>query len=88
MIIQKTGCFHPAYAPYDVPILITGEPRLAKERLAECIHNASLRRRNPYVSVDLGTIPPDRQFDLLFGRRDSGDIGLIGQAHNVFMYQM
>ncbi len=70
-----------AYAPYDVPILITGEPRLAKERLAECIHNASLRRRNPYVSVDLGTIPPDRQFDLLFGRRDSGDIGLIGQAH-------
>ena len=29
------------YAEYDVPILISGEPRLAKSRLAECIHNAS-----------------------------------------------
>ena len=70
-----------AYAPYDVPILLTGEPRLAKARLAECIHNASLRRRNPYVAVDLGTIPPENQFDLLFGRRDRGDIGLVSQAH-------
>lgn len=70
-----------AYAPYEVPVLITGEPRLAKSRLAECIHNASLRRRNPYVAVDLGTIPPENQFGLLFGQRSGGDIGLVGQAH-------
>jgi PAS domain S-box-containing protein len=70
-----------AYAPFDVPILITGEPRLPKSRLAECIHNASMRRRNPYVSVDLGTIPPENQFGLLFGQRGGGDIGLVGQAH-------
>lgn len=69
------------YAQYDVPILITGEPRLAKSRLAECIHNASLRRRNPYVSVDLSTIPADNQFDLLFGRQGGGDVGLVAQAH-------
>ena len=61
-----------AYAPFDVPILITGEPRLPKSRLAECIHNASMRRRNPYVSVDLGTIPPENQFGLLFGQRGGG----------------
>ncbi|MBQ9265185.1 MAG: sigma 54-interacting transcriptional regulator [Clostridia bacterium] len=70
-----------AYAQYDVPILLTGEPRLPKARIAECIHNASLRRRNPFVSVDLGTIPPENQFDLLFGRPGGGDIGLVGQAH-------
>ncbi|MBR1586328.1 MAG: PrpR N-terminal domain-containing protein [Clostridia bacterium] len=70
-----------AYAQYDVPILITGEPRLPKSRLAECIHNASLRRKNPYVAVDLSTIPPESQFDLLFGRAGSGDTGLVSQAH-------
>lgn len=69
------------YAQYDVPILISGEPRLPKSRLAQCIHNASLRRRNPYVSVDLSTIPPDNQFDVLFGRQGSGDVGLVSQAH-------
>lgn len=69
------------YAQYDVPILISGEPRLAKARLAECIHNASLRRRNPYVHVDLGTMPPENQFDLLFGRRSGRDVGLVSQAH-------
>lgn len=69
------------YAQYDVPILISGEPRLAKSRLAECIHNASLRRRNPFVMVDIGTMPPENQFDLLFGRRSGGDIGLVSQAN-------
>ncbi len=70
-----------AYAQYDVPVLLTGEPRLPKTRLAECIHNASLRRRNPFVSVDLSTMPPEDQFNLLFGRSGGGDIGLVGQAH-------
>ena len=69
------------YAQYDVPILISGESRLHKSRLAECIHNASMRRQNPYVHVDVGTMPPENQFDLLFGRSGSGDIGLVSQAH-------
>ncbi|MBQ8094739.1 MAG: sigma 54-interacting transcriptional regulator [Clostridia bacterium] len=69
------------YAQYDVPILITGEPRLAKSRLAECIHNASLRRKNPFVSVDISTIQPENQFDVLFGRRTGRDIGLVSTAH-------
>ena len=70
-----------AYAQYDVPILLTGEPRLAKSRFAECIHNASLRRKNPYVHLDIATIPPEKQFEYLFGRGSGGDIGLISQAH-------
>ena len=70
-----------AYAQYDVPVLLVGEPRLPKTRLAECIHNASLRRRNPFVAVDLGTMPPDNQFNLLFGRSGGGNVGLVGQAH-------
>ena len=77
-----------AYASYDVPILITGEPRLPKSRLAECIHNASLRRRNPYVAVDLGTIPPESQFDILFCRHGGGDIGLVGQAHKGTLFML
>ncbi len=68
------------YAQYDVPILITGEPRLSKKRLAECIHNASMRRGNPFVAVDLGTMPLEKQFDLLFGRGE-GDVGMVSYAH-------
>lgn len=69
------------YAQYDVPILITGEPRLAKTRLAECIHNASVRRHNPFVAVDLSTITPERQFEVLFGRTSGWDIGMVSTAH-------
>lgn len=69
------------YAQYDVPLLLTGEPRLPKTRLAECIHNASLRRNNSFVHVDLSTISPERQYEVLFGRARGMDTGLVSMAN-------
>ena len=76
------------YAEYDVPILISGEPRLAKSRLAECIHNASPRRDKPFVSVDLSTVPPEYQYDLLFSRSWGGEAGMVTRANGGTLFML
>ena len=70
------------YAQYDVPILLTGPGGLPKSELAQCIHNASLRKSNPFVKAELSTIPIATQTEYLFG----SDVvptsrGLISIAH-------
>lgn len=70
------------YAQYDVPLLLCGPRGLPKADLAQCIHNASLRKRSPFVRADLSTIPIATQTEFLFG----SDVvptsrGLISNAH-------
>lgn len=70
------------YAQYDVALLLTGPGGLPKTELAQCIHNASLRKRNPFVIAELSTIPITTQTEFLFG----SDVvptshGLISVAH-------
>lgn len=70
------------YAQYDVALLVTGPRGLPKTELAQCIHNASLRKRNPFVMAELSTIPIATQTEFLFG----SDVvptshGLISTAH-------
>lgn len=70
------------YAQYDVSLLLTGPGGLPKAELAQCIHNASLRKRNPFVLAELSTIPLAAQTEFLFG----SDVvptsrGLISIAH-------
>ncbi len=54
-------------APLDVPILLTGESGSGKELVAHAIHCASPRRERPYVTVNLGAIPPTLAAAELFG---------------------
>lgn len=49
------------YARYDLPVMLIGEVGVGKRALAECIHNASLRKRSPFVSVDCGGLSPKMQ---------------------------
>ncbi|MBQ9195981.1 MAG: PrpR N-terminal domain-containing protein [Clostridia bacterium] len=72
------------YAQYDVPILITGESGTEKTRLAECIHNASLRKKNPFVQADLSVLPLGSQTSLLFGQARSN--GIVYGAHKGTLY--
>lgn len=70
------------YAQYDVSLLLTGPGGLPKAELAQCIHNASLRKPNPFVLAELSTIPLASQTEFLFG----SDVvptsrGLISIAH-------
>lgn len=72
------------YAQYDLPILITGETGTEKKRLAECIHNASLRKKNPFVQTDLSVLPLSSQTELLFGQAKTN--GIVYQAHKGTLY--
>lgn len=70
------------YSQYDVSLLLSGSCGLPKSELAQCIHNASLRKRNPFVKAELSTIPIAAQTEYLFG----SDVvptsrGLISIAH-------
>lgn len=51
----------------DANILITGENGTGKDVVAHLIHYYSDRNRNPFVSVDLGTVPEQLFESELFG---------------------
>ncbi|GAB4052965.1 sigma-54-dependent transcriptional regulator [Spirosoma litoris] len=54
-------------APTDAPVLITGESGTGKELIAEAIHQNSLRKRQPFVKVNLGGISSTLFESELFG---------------------
>ncbi len=48
-------------------VMILGESGVGKEVVARFIHNASLRRRGPFVTINCGAIPPNLLESELFG---------------------
>ena len=54
-------------APTDVPVLITGESGVGKERIAQALHTNSKRSLGPFVPVDCGSIAPSLMESELFG---------------------
>lgn len=55
------------YAKYDLPVLLSGELGTGKRVMAECIHNASLRQKNPFVAVNCQGLPKELLQKQLFG---------------------
>ncbi len=62
-IIQKAE----KIAVRDVPALIMGESGTGKELFAKAIHNSSLRKGKPFITVNCGAIPKDLIDSELFG---------------------
>lgn len=54
-------------AERDIPALIYGESGTGKELFAIAIHNASLRSKKPFITVNCGAIPPELIDSILFG---------------------
>jgi two-component system NtrC family response regulator len=54
-------------APSDVSILITGENGTGKELVAQALHDASLRRKGPFIPINCGAIPENLLESELFG---------------------
>jgi two-component system response regulator PilR (NtrC family) len=75
-------------APTNSTVLITGESGTGKELVARAIHEASLRRERPFVSINCGAFPETLLESELFGYlkgaftgADANRKGIIESAH-------
>jgi two-component system response regulator PilR (NtrC family) len=75
-------------APTNSTVLITGESGTGKELVARAIHEASLRREKPFISINCGAFPETLLESELFGYlkgsftgAESNRKGIIESAH-------
>lgn len=83
------------FARSDSTVLIYGETGVGKEGFAQSIHNASLRKKMPFVSVNCATLSKELASSELFGyvegaftgARKSGKQGLfeLAQGGTIFL---
>ncbi|MDP1666263.1 MAG: sigma-54 dependent transcriptional regulator [Methylobacter sp.] len=68
----------------DVPALIMGESGTGKELFAKAIHNTSLRKGKPFITVNCGAIPKDLIDSELFGHVKGAFTGAISHKIGYF----
>ena len=64
-------------ADLEIPVLLRGETGTGKELMARAIHRASRRRDQPYLSVNLGAVPPSLAASELFGAAKGAFTGAV-----------
>lgn len=75
-------------AGHDTWLLLSGEAGSGKESLGRWLHEKSLRRSGPFVTVASGSIARDHAAQTLFGSEESGSVqlGLLEQANGGTLY--
>jgi two-component system nitrogen regulation response regulator GlnG len=71
-------------APLDLPVLLTGETGSGKELVARALHGASRCRGGPFVSVNLGALPPSLAAAELFGAKKGAFTGAVADQPGFF----
>jgi two-component system nitrogen regulation response regulator GlnG len=71
-------------ADLDVPVLLRGETGTGKELVAQAIHRASRRRSAPFLSVNVGAIPPTLAASELFGAARGAFTGSVREQPGYF----
>lgn len=77
-------------AQIDRPTLVLGESGTGKELFAQSIHNASNRKKYPFIAINCATLPANLLESELFGYADGsftgakkgGHTGLFEKAHH------
>ena len=59
-----------AAARCNAPVFLIGESGTGKELFAQAIHNASARRRGPFIAINCSTLPDGLVDSMLFGYMD------------------
>ncbi|MBD3257983.1 AAA domain-containing protein [candidate division GN15 bacterium] len=71
-------------ATSEIPVLILGETGTGKDLAAQIIHRRSDRSKNPFVSINLGSLPTDLVASELFGHEKGAFSGAIKQHQGAF----
>jgi DNA-binding NtrC family response regulator len=71
-------------ATSDVPVLITGESGSGKELVAQTIHNLSKRRRERFLAINCGAVPPTLIENELFGHERGAFTGAEQRQEGYF----
>jgi transcriptional regulator with PAS, ATPase and Fis domain len=71
-------------APTDLTVLITGETGTGKEVFSNAVHQLSLRKKAPFVSVNCGAIPETLLESELFGHEKGAFTGAHEQRKGFF----
>ncbi|WMJ86195.1 sigma 54-interacting transcriptional regulator [Anaerocolumna sp. MB42-C2] len=71
------------------PVLITGETGTEKDKLAACIHNNSIRKSGPFITVNCGGLSEEEQSKMLFGTdKDHPGALVTGYRGTVFVQEI
>ncbi len=75
------------YAMSNSSVLIYGEVGTEKELIGEAIHNNSLRKSSPFISINCNDLTEEMQEKILFGafeetEKDENKLGALGTANH------
>lgn len=70
----------------DVTVLITGDSGTGKEMVAKAVHRQSLRKDNPFVTINCGAIPETLLESELFGHEKGAFTDAYAQKKGKFEY--